>query len=182
MSVEPVTVPTQAHVAQVFNVSLSAVEKWSRAGMPGEKGRYVLSEVYKWLQAREKARESERLSTREAVELKHAKVKLARDELKLEVERGNMVERALVEAELALRVTELTTSLDGLPHNQAARLAPAMEPRKVEEILRKAVHAFRERYARPLPEDMRRAPEEDDEAPPENEGKRKRGRKRKRDD
>ena len=49
------TVATQAEVGRFFGIALQTVKLWAKEGMPGQRGYYDLSLIYKWLKARENA-------------------------------------------------------------------------------------------------------------------------------
>lgn len=178
--VESLVANTQAELAATLAVSVRTVQSWALNGMPGQKGRYVIAEVVTWRKKRDEENQRES-STFEQVELEHAKVKLARDQLKLQREEGSLVERSVVDAEFSARVLELTTNLRGMCNGLAPDLSPAMDPRDVEAILEKAVHSFLEQYSRPLPEELIHPEdevEEEEPAPKKKRAKKKSAKKR----
>lgn len=161
---ESLIAKSHAQLAATIGVSPKTIESWRSAGMPGKRGRYVVVDVLNWKADRDAARRKKPQGLDE-IELEHAQVKLDRDAIRLSKERGELVPRASVEAEFVLRVSELTASLDGLAHNMAARLAPAMDPRKVAEIIRGTVWRFRDAYARGLPQEFVPAEGDAEETP-----------------
>lgn len=150
---ESLIAKSHAQLAATIGVSPKTIESWRSAGMPGKRGRYVVVDVLNWKADRDAARRKKPQGLDE-IELEHAQVKLERDALRLSREQSEVVPRAAVEAEFVLRISEISASLDGLAHNLAARLAPAMDPRKVAEIIRATVWTFRDRYARGLPQEF----------------------------
>lgn len=96
------------HVAYVVRVSAKTVENWGKAGMPGRPRQYSLREVLAWSNARDAERnKSKAPAAVEAIEFEHAQVRLDRDKLKLDKERGTLVERSVVESEFVGRMLEL---------------------------------------------------------------------------
>lgn len=161
MAAKSLTAKSQAELAVTLNVAPKTIESWRAAGMPGERGRYIVADVIRWRRVRDEARRK-RPAELEEIENRHAEVKLQRDELKLEREEVALIERGVVESDFEARVEELTHNLTGLCEAIAPQLAPAMDPRDVEAILDDAVYSFLDAYSQPLPEEDE--PEEEGEA------------------
>jgi hypothetical protein len=69
MKRQALIVESQAEVAQIFNRSLDTIKNWSRMGMPGRRGHYVVGEIFTWL-ATEGPAKSQRALEDCAVELR----------------------------------------------------------------------------------------------------------------
>lgn len=121
--------------------------------MPGDRGAWNLREMIAWFTAKVDKRESRGKEIKE-IEREHAEIKRDRDQLKLEKERGELVERAVVETEFTRRALELRQNLLGLAVAIAPVVAPEMDQREAEAQITDAVMAFLEQYSQPLPDEL----------------------------
>ena len=76
------------------------------------------------------------------------RARVIHEHLKIQKLRGELIDRAEVENMMAMRVSELTQSLDSLAAQLAPRLAPLTREPEIQGLLRKAFHKLRDHFAR----------------------------------
>ena len=76
------------------------------------------------------------------------RARVIHEHLKIQKLRGELIDRAEVENMMAMRVSELTQSLDSLAAQLAPRLAPLTAESEIQGLLRQAFHKLRDHFAR----------------------------------
>lgn len=134
-----------AEVATAFGVHEATVRTWRMEGLPGTEGLWHLPTIIQWRIAKAERRsgvpedESERASRR-----KSAAIKASRDEIKLQLETGKLVERDAVEAKLLSMFSVIRARLQALPGEIAASVPAEVRGQVMEESSAKVIQALKE--------------------------------------
>ena len=130
--IPPGCVDTLGKVAKKFGVTLKAVEKWRKDGMPArEDGFYDLEIIKAW--KHERIDKANGVGT--AWEAESKKWKAKRAELQYNQAIGELINRKEVEEGRVARIQIVKRAFLALPREVAPILA-GLEPREVEVILR----------------------------------------------
>ena len=136
-------------LANFFDVSIRAVQKWGQSGCPRiARGRWNLKAVFGWWWsniALEKAADCDTSLTEARRLYWHAKAD--RERLRADTERGELVSKDKIEFQWTLRVAEVKGAL----YNLLSRLPPILEGKNQEEmrgLIESEVRLICETYSR----------------------------------
>lgn len=158
-------VPTQAAVAREFGLAANTVKQsWATAGMPGEQGRYSLSEILVWrlqylseLEGRKQtaAELSNSELERQQAEEELRKIKLQNDKLEREeqVATGKVIDRESAGTAMRTAAAVLAERLMKVPAQLEPSLPVDIAPdivRDAERLIRRELVGFSETMARDI--------------------------------
>jgi phage terminase Nu1 subunit (DNA packaging protein) len=137
---------TLGEVAEFFGMQLQTVKEW-RTGpqpMPGEEGKWPLSEIAQWRDARMRpGMRSELDEKRQAAEVRLKEMQAKRAELKYRKEQGELVERSAVASVLARICTEIRTRLEAIAPEVGTTAPPDLRREIVRDVANKVAMALR---------------------------------------
>lgn len=137
-------VQNQTDVARFFRVNPGTVREWRQAGMPGERGRWDLSEIYHWRMGRKAATpggggtDEELLRRRRELEVakleeEHRKLQIAN-----EAEEGKLLDRDEVHRYIAQRMVQIRTTLLSLG-SRVANVVPGEMKAPIKTIVENTI-------------------------------------------
>lgn len=145
----PWVVQNQTDVARFFRVNPGTVREWRQAGMPGERGRWDLSEIYHWRMTRRAATpgvsgtDEEVLRRRRELEVakleeEHRKLRIAN-----EAEEGKLLDRDDVHRYIAQRMAQIRSTLLSLG-SRVANVVPGELKAPIKSMVENTVAAVLE--------------------------------------
>ena len=139
-----------AQLARLLDVSVYTIRGWAREeGLPRLRpGVFRLGEALRWWRERVSKRSDKAELERWTAEYRKAKAQLA--QMKLEVERGELIPRAEIAKLWAMRAAEVKAGLMQLVRKLPPRLE-GLEKEEMAEIIREEVYAVLKRYTRKGP-------------------------------